>query len=68
MQDLNDLYFYAQVVDHGGGRALLSGMSRQFGWRSFLLTVAIATSPAPILVLAGLLSMEPLMEHHGFCA
>jgi len=50
----------------GGGLALLSGVSRQFGWRSFLLTVAIATSPAPILVLAGLLSMEPLMEHHGF--
>lgn len=50
----------------GGGLALLSGMSRQFGWCSFLLTVAIATSPAPILVLAGLLSMEPLMEHHGF--
>jgi hypothetical protein len=50
----------------GGGLALLCGMSRQFGWRSFLLTVAIATSPVPILVLAGLLNLEPLMEHHGF--
>jgi len=50
----------------GGGLALLCGLSRQFGWRSFLLTVAIATSPVPILVLADLLNIEPLMEHHGF--
>jgi hypothetical protein len=50
----------------GGGIALLCGLSRQFGWRSFLLTVAIATSPVPILVLVGLLNMEPLMQHHGF--
>lgn len=50
----------------GGGLALLCGVSRQFGWRSFALTAAIATSPVPILVLTGLLSMEPLMEHHGF--
>lgn len=50
----------------GGGLALLCGLSRQFGWRSFLLTVAIATSPVPILVLFGLLNLGPLMEHHGF--
>jgi hypothetical protein len=50
----------------GGGLALLCGLSRQFRWRFFLLTVAIATSPVPILVLIGLLNMEPLMEHHGF--
>jgi hypothetical protein len=50
----------------GGGLALLCGLSRQFGWRSFVLTVAIATSPVPILVLAGLLNVEPLMQHHGF--
>jgi hypothetical protein len=50
----------------GGGLALLCGLSRQFGWRSFLLSVAIATSPVPILVLVGLLNMEPLMQHHGF--
>lgn len=50
----------------GGGLALLCGLSKQFGWRSFVLTVAIATSPVPILVLAGLLNLEPLMEHHGY--
>lgn len=50
----------------GGGLALLCGVSRQFDWRSFALTVAIAASPVPILVLTVLLSIEPLMEHHGF--
>jgi len=50
----------------GGGVALLCGVSRQFSWRAFAFTLAIAISPVPILVLAGLLSTEPLMEHHGF--
>jgi len=50
----------------GGGVALLCGVSRQFNWRAFALTLAMAISPVPILVLAGLLSIEPLMEHHGF--
>lgn len=36
----------------GGGVALLCGASRQFGWRAFVLTIAIAISPVPILVLA----------------
>ena len=50
----------------GGGLALLCGSSRQFGWRGFGLTVAVATSALPILVLAGWLDLEPLMQHHGF--
>lgn len=50
----------------GGGVALLCGVSRQFSLRAFVLTLAIAISPVPILVLTGLLSTEPLMEHHGF--
>ena len=54
------------VVGGGGGLALLCGLSRQFHWRAFLLTVAVATSPVPILVLAGWLNLEPFMEHHGF--
>ena len=54
------------VLGGGGGIALLCGLSRQFSWRSFLLILAIATSPVPILVLAGLVNMEPLMAHHGF--
>ncbi|MCL7944684.1 hypothetical protein [Marinobacter sp. ATCH36] len=50
----------------GGGVALLCGMSRQFSWWAFTLTLAITISPVPILVLSGLLNTEPLMEHHGF--
>lgn len=50
----------------GGGVALLCGVSRQFSYRAFALTLAIAISPLPILVLAGLLGTEPMMEHHGF--
>jgi len=53
------------VVGGGGGLALLCGLSRQFHWRAFLLTVAVATSPVPILVFVGWLNLEPLMEHHG---
>lgn len=47
------------VVGGGGGVALLCGMSGQFGWRGYLLTIAIATSPVPILMLTGLLSLDP---------
>lgn len=54
------------IVGGGGGLALLCGLSRQFTWHGFLLTIAIATSPIPLLVLAGWLDLEPLMEHHGF--
>ena len=50
----------------GGGLALLCGMSRRFSWGKFILTVAIATSVVPALVLFGLLNLEPLMQHHGF--
>ncbi|XKH01579.1 hypothetical protein LG325_02045 [Marinobacter nauticus] len=50
----------------GGGVALLCGVSRQFSFRAFALTLAIAISPVPMLVLAGLLGTEPMMEHHGF--
>jgi hypothetical protein len=40
------------TVGGGGGLALLCGMSRQFGACRFALTVAIATSPLPLLMLA----------------
>jgi hypothetical protein len=50
------------VLGGGGGIALLCGMSRQFGWRAFLLTIAIATSPVPILMLTGMLNLDPAAE------
>ena len=43
----------------GGGIALLCGMSGQFARWAYLLTIAIATSPVPILMLTGLLSLDP---------
>ncbi len=49
----------------GGGLALLCGLSKQFNWRSFVTTVAIATSPVPLLVILGVLDLGPLLEHHG---
>lgn len=42
------------VVGGGGGIALLCGLSRQFVYRRFLLTVAIAVAPLPLLVLLGI--------------
>ncbi|MDH5534883.1 MAG: hypothetical protein OEZ08_04820, partial [Betaproteobacteria bacterium] len=53
------------VLGGGGGIALLSGMSRQFGWRGFVTTVFLATSPVPLLFFAGLLDIEPMLKHHG---
>jgi len=44
----------------GGGIALLSGYSRTQGWRAFLLTVALATAPVPLLLVSGLLEIELL--------
>ena len=47
------------VVGGGGGIALLCGLSGQFGWWAYLATIAVATSPLPILMLTGLLSLDP---------
>ena len=54
------------VAGGGGGLALLCGVSGQFGWRGFVLTAALATSPLPLLVLFGVVDAEPLLQHHGF--
>ncbi|MEO6269299.1 MAG: hypothetical protein ABIP08_03240 [Lautropia sp.] len=42
------------LVGGGGGIALLCGMSRQFGWVRYLLTVCLTVSPIPIMMLTGL--------------
>ena len=49
----------------GGGIAFLCGLSRRFHWRRFILTVVIATAPIPLLVLFGLVPVEPMLERHG---
>lgn len=53
------------VLGGGGGIAFLCGLSGQFHWRRFILTIVLATAPIPILVLFGLVSLEPLLERHG---
>lgn len=54
------------VAGGGGGLALLCGMSGQFGWRGFVLTIAMAALPLPLLVLTGIIDVQPLLQHHGF--
>lgn len=49
----------------GGGIAFLSGLSSQFHWKHFILTIALATAPIPLLVIFGMVSLEPLLERHG---
>lgn len=54
------------VIGGDGGLALLNGMSPEITWLRFFLTIALATAPPPILVLLGLMNVEPLLRHHGF--
>ena len=53
------------VLGGGGGIAFLCGLSGQFHWRRFILTVVLATAPIPLLVLSGLVPVEPILERHG---
>jgi len=53
------------VVGGGGGLALLSGTTRGIIWRKFLIMIAIATTPVPLLVLLGLFNIDTFMEHTG---
>jgi hypothetical protein len=38
------------LVGGGGGIALVAGMTRLFSWPAFLLTVAVAVAPVPLLI------------------
>ncbi len=53
------------VLGGGGGIAFLCGLSGQFRWKRFILTVVLATAPIPLLVLSGLVPIEPMLERHG---
>jgi hypothetical protein len=53
------------VLGGGGGIAFLCGLSGQFHMRRFILTVVLATAPIPLLVLFGLVPLEPMLERHG---
>jgi hypothetical protein len=41
----------ASVIGGGGGIALMAGLSGLFGWRATLLTIVLAVSPVPIMVV-----------------
>ena len=53
------------VLGGGGGIAALSGLSRQFYWWRYVLTLIVATAPIPLLVLVGQVEIEPMLEKHG---
>ncbi|MDH3691134.1 MAG: hypothetical protein OEU36_16950 [Gammaproteobacteria bacterium] len=53
------------VLGGGGGIAALCGLSRQFHWWSYVLTLIAATAPIPLLVLSGQIDIEPMLERHG---
>lgn len=53
------------VLGGGGGIAALCGLSKQFHWWRYILTLIVATSPLPLLVLIGQVDIEPMLERHG---
>jgi hypothetical protein len=46
------------VIGGGGGIALVSGFSRLYRWIPFVVTVALASLPIPLLVFFGLVSVD----------
>jgi hypothetical protein len=53
------------VLGGGGGIAALCGLTRQFNWWRYVFTLIVATAPLPVVVLIGLVEIEPLLERHG---
>jgi hypothetical protein len=53
------------VLGGGGGIAALCGLSRQFHWWRYVLTLIVATAPLPLLILSGQIEIEPMLERHG---
>jgi len=53
------------VLGGGGGIALMSGFARLYRWPRFLLTVALASLPIPILVFFGLIQVDEWLAALG---
>ena len=49
------------IIGGGGGIALLCGMNRSFTWRGFVMTVALAILPLPILLFMGLIQIDAFL-------
>lgn len=50
------------IIGGGGGIALLCGMNRSFSWKGFMSTIAIASSPVPLLLYFGLIQIETFIN------
>ena len=53
------------MLGGGGGIAALCGLTRQFNGLRYVLTLVVATAPFPLVVLFGLVEVEPILEKHG---
>ncbi len=53
------------VLGGGGGIALVSGFARLYRWPWFLLTVAVASLPIPVLVFFGLVRVDEWLAALG---
>jgi hypothetical protein len=53
------------VLGGGGGIAALCGLTRKFNWWRYVFTLIVATAPLPLVVLIGLVEIEPMLERHG---
>jgi len=53
------------VLGGGGGIALVSGFARLYRWPWFLLTVAVASLPIPLLVFFGLIRVDEWLAALG---
>ena len=49
------------LIGGGGGISLVCGISRNISWKWFLLTVAVAVSPVPLLAWFGVIQLETLL-------
>ena len=53
------------VLGGGGGIALMSGFARLYRWPRFLLTVALASLPIPLLVFFGVIQVDEWLAALG---
>jgi hypothetical protein len=49
------------LIGGGGGISLACGISRNISWKWFLLTVAVAVSPVPLLAWLGVIQLETFL-------
>ena len=48
------------ILGGGGGISIACGTSRRISWKGFLITIALAVSPVPLLAYLGIIQLEAL--------